>query len=312
MKLAVETMGLYKTYSQGIIKKRKKEALKGIDIKVPEGSIYGLLGPNGAGKTTLISIIAGILIPDKGTVKVLGKDVQIDINKISRKINLSSGHANFLWSMTAKENLTYYAMLYGIHGKERDYKVEELLDLFYLSDYKNIRFEELSTGTKQRLSLAKAFVNDPELTLLDEPTVGLDPDMAIGIREIIQRFHKKKSTTFIITTHNMKEAEILCEEVSFIFEGKIKATGTASMLKKALKIGDKIHIELQEKHVPSFKDIKGILNLNISDSGLLLVVDDHRIRLPQLINELIKGKQSIKKISIDEADLEDVFISFAR
>lgn len=312
MKLAVETMGLYKTYSQGIIKKRKKEALKGIDIKVPEGSIYGLLGPNGAGKTTLISIIAGILIPDKGTVKVLGKDVQIDINKISRRINLSSGHANFLWSMTAKENLTYYAMLYGIHGKERDYKVEELLDLFYLSDYKNIRFEELSTGTKQRLSLAKAFVNDPELTLLDEPTAGLDPDMAIGIREIIQHFHKKKSTTFIITTHNMKEAEILCEEVSFIFEGKIKATGTASMLKKALKIGDKIHIELQEKHVPSFKDIKGILNLNISDSGLLLVVDDHRIRLPQLINELIKGKQSIKKISIDEADLEDVFISFTR
>ena len=311
MNLAVEIKGLYKTYIQGIFKKRKKEALKGIDLSVPLGSIWGILGPNGAGKTTLISIIAGLLIPDKGIVNVLGKDVQAHINEICKRINLSSGHANFLWSMTVKENLNYYAMLYGIYGKKRDYKIEQLLDLFSLRDYKDVRFEELSTGTKQRLSLAKAFINDPELILLDEPTVGLDPDAAISIRETIQWFHRKKNTTFVITTHNMKEAEILCDEVSFIFEGRIKAKGSPDMLKKELRIGDIIRIEFMGK-IPMLKDIEGIFEVNISDSCINVVVDDHRVRLPQIIDRLINNRVCIKKINIDEADLEDVFINFAR
>ena len=311
MDLAIEIKGLYKTYVQGIFRKRKKEALKNINLTVPYGSIWGILGPNGAGKTTLISIIGGLLIPDKGLVNVLGKDIHTHMEEICKKINLSSGHANFPWSMTVEENLSYYAMLYGISGKKRKYKIEQLLDLFSLEDYKDIRFEELSTGTKQRLSLAKAFINDPELILLDEPTVGLDPDIAMSIRETIRWFHKEKGTTFIITTHNMKEAEILCDQVSFIFDGRIKAKGIPEVLKKELRLGDIIKIEFMGK-APSFVDFEGILEIDISDSYAHIIVDDHKIRLPQLINEFIKDGVFIREIKIDEADLEDVFINFTR
>ncbi len=315
MRLAVQVRDLSKTYVQGFIKKREKKALEGINLDVPEGAIYGILGPNGAGKTTLLSIIAGILLPDKGYVRIFDIDIHdnFETGEIYKKINISSGHANFLWSMTVKENLNYYAMLYGMSKKEREYKIEELMELFSITPYRDVRFEELSTGTKQRLSLAKAFLNNPYLILLDEPTVGLDPDVAMGIREIIKHFHEKKGVTFIITTHNMDEAEMLCDEVLFIFSGRIKAKGDPKSLKKRMGLGDKIHIEFQDSSsVPAGFHIDGLINVSFHHDRISFVVDDHTLRLPELISELIKNKFKIKRIEIEQADLEDVFINFAR
>ncbi len=315
MRFAVQVKELSKTYVQGFIKKKRKKALESISLDVPEGTIYGILGPNGAGKTTLLSIIAGILLPDSGYVKVLGMDVcnSSKSREICKKINISSGHANFLWSMTVKENLIYYAMLYGMSKKERERRIEELMDLFSITPYKDIKFEELSTGTKQRLSLAKAFLNNPSLILLDEPTVGLDPDVAIGIREIIKYFHEKRRITFIITTHNMDEAEILCDEVLFIFNGKIRAKGDPNSLKKGMKLGDKIYIEFQDENfIPTDFHINGLIEVNISRNHATFVVDNYKLRLPELVNELMKTKLKIKKLEIEQADLEDVFINFAR
>ncbi len=315
MKLAVQIRDLSKTFIQGIIRKKRKKALKNISMDVPEGSICGVLGPNGAGKTTLLSIIAGILIPDKGNILVFGEDLYSTkgIKKVQNFINISSGHANFLWNMTVKENFHYYGMLYGIDNKERNKRIEELIDLFSLNSYKDVRFSELSTGTKQRLSLAKAFINDPKIVLLDEPTVGLDPDVAMDIRGIIKEFHKKKDITFILTTHNMEEAEELCDEVSFIFDGQIRVKGRPKELKKKFNIGDRIIIELKEGHTFS-KDffISGLLNISISNSYASIVVDDHSIRLPEIINRFIKEGIQIKRMEIRKADLEDVFISFSR
>ncbi len=311
MDSAVELREIYKTYVQGIFKKKKKEALKGINLKIPSGSIWGILGPNGAGKTTLISIIAGLIYPDRGRVYVLGKELPFCLDQIYKKINISSGHANFLWSLTVKENLDFYAMLYGLSGKKREKKIDQLLDLFSLREYRDTRFEELSTGTKQRLSLAKAFINDPDLILLDEPTVGLDPDTAISIREIILWFHKKKGATVVITTHNMAEAETLCDEVSFIFEGRIKIQGRPEDLKKILRLGDVVHIRFSGE-APDLRDIEGIIEIEISDSYMRVIVDDHKLRIPELIRRFLKNGTSVERIEIDEADLEDVFISFSR
>ncbi len=316
MRFAVQIRNLSKTYVQGFIKKKKKKALEKIDLDVPEKTIYGILGPNGAGKTTLLSIIAGILLPDKGSVKIFGVDVHNSVRakEVYEKINISSGHANFLWSMTVKENLSYYAMLYGMSKKEREHRIEELMELFSITSYKDVKFEELSTGTKQRLSLAKAFLNNPYLVLLDEPTVGLDPDVAIGIREVIKHFHKKKNITFIITTHNMDEAEMLCDEVMFIFGGNIKAKGDPKSLKKEMKLGDKIHIEFQDTDTapPTALHINGLIDMSIYHDHISVVVDDHSLRLAELITELTKHGLKIKRIEIEEADLEDVFINFAR
>ncbi len=310
MSLAVEIKRVYKTYTQGIIKKRKKNALKGIDLEVPLGSIYGILGPNGAGKTTLISIISGLLVPDCGIVKVLGKHITSDADYIFRNINMCSGRANFLWSMTVQENLKYYAMLYGIPNIEQ--KIQQLLDLFCLKEYKDIQFEELSTGIKQRLSLAKAFINDPKLVLLDEPTVALDPDVAMLIRETIQQFHKQKGITFLISTHNMEEAKILCDEVFFIFDGQIKAKGSIDSIKRDLKIGDKICIEFFENYPSNsdISDIDGILDISVTKNLISIIVDDHKVRLPQLLSNW--ESNIIKAIEIHEVNLEDVFFNFSR
>jgi ABC-2 type transport system ATP-binding protein len=305
--------GVHKTFVYGWPRKRKKHALRGVTLNVPEGVLWGLLGPNGAGKTTLLSILSNLLTAEVGKVHVLGEDVRTRAMAVCHRINLSSGHANFPWSMTVKENLNYYAMLYGLWGKRRNQKVGELLDLFDLRDFIKVPFDELSTGTKQKLSLAKSLINDPELLFLDEPTVGLDPDVAHRVRDAIQEIHREKGTTILVTTHNMKEAEILCEKIAFIKEGTIKAFGKPEDLKKELRLGDRITILMDGPiTVPSLQDMPGIYDFQTDRASCRILVDDHRKSLPQILDRFVHKGILITNISIQEADLEDVFITLAR
>jgi len=313
LNFAVEIKGVQKSFVSGWFRKRRKEALKGVDLKVPEGSFWGILGPNGAGKTTLLSVLSNLLIPEKGEVRILGKEMKTYTGELLGRINLSSGNANFLWSLTVSENLQYYAMLYGLSGKRRHQKVEHLLEMFGLRDFAKVRFDELSTGTKQKLSLAKALINDPELLFLDEPTVGLDPDAAIRIRESIQHLHREKGTTILMTTHNMKEAEILCEQIAFMKDGTIKACGRPQDLKRDLLLGDTIRIV---SHGPlpiaTLENMKGMFHLQVNGSSCHMVVDDHRKRLPEILGLLVSEKILIFDLHLQESNLEDVFIAFTK
>ena len=313
LNFAVEVKGLRKTFVSGWFRKRRVEALKGVNLTVPAGVFWGILGPNGAGKTTFLSILSSLLTPEEGEVRILGRDVRTDSMELRRRINLSSGHANFLWSLTVRENLEYYSMLYGLSKTDRQKKLEELFHLFDLSPFARVRFEELSTGTKQKLSLAKALLNDPELLLLDEPTVGLDPDVARRIRELVQKLHREKGTTILMTTHNMKEAEALCEEVAFIRGGMIKARGRPQDLKRDLRLGDTIVVTFRGT-LPSssLEGLDGIYGLQCSDSSCRILVDDHRERLSQILDRLTGAKVAIHDLRIQESDLEDVFIAFAK
>ena len=311
--LAIEVKGLKKTFVSGWLKKRRKEALRGVNLSVPEGVFWGLLGPNGAGKTTLLSVISNLLLPEQGEVRVFGKDLRKNAADICSRMNLSSGHANFLWSLNVRENLEYYAMLYGLSGKKRRQRVERLLDLFDLGEFARVRFDELSTGTKQKLSLAKSLVNDPALLLLDEPTVGLDPDVAHRIREAIRRLHREKGATILMTTHNMREAEILCDQVAFIKEGTISALGKPQELKQELRLGDTISMVYSGVlDGELLQSMKGIYALQTGDSNCRIVVDDYRERLPQILDFFIGQKVVLHDLRIQESDLEDVFIAFAR
>jgi len=304
--------GVHKTFVYGWPRK-KKHALCGIDLAVPEGAFWGVLGPNGAGKTTLLSILANLITAEQGLVRVLGEDIRSRAKVIRSRINMSSGHANFPWSMTVQENLHYYAMLYGISGKRRNQKVKELIDMFKLQDFANVPFDGLSTGTKQKLSLAKSLINEPELLFLDEPTVGLDPDVANRVHESILNIHKEKGTTILMTTHNMKEAEALCEKIVFIKDGIIKAFGVPQSLKEELRLGDRITISFDgAASEPIFKELSGIYNLEIVDRQCRIIVDDHRKRLPQIMDLFVRRGIRIINLSIQESDLEDVFITLAR
>jgi ABC-2 type transport system ATP-binding protein len=313
MTYAIKAEGIFKTFRSGWWKKREKEALKGIDLQIEEKEIFGILGPNGAGKTTLLSILSTLLLPDRGDVHILGMDVLHDERQIRKKVNIVSGNANFLWSLTVKENLHYYGMLYGLTGKEREKKVETLINLFNLKEHRNIPFDELSTGMKQRLSLAKSLINDPEVLFLDEPTVGLDPDVSIRIREEILSIHKNRGMTILVTTHNMKEAEYLCGRIAFLKEGKILTTGTAGALKRMVRIGDTVKIEYKGTILEDeLLRADGVINYGVTKGLCEIIVDDGERRLGSIVALLSQGGAQIKKVTLGQTDLEDVFIEFAK
>ena len=315
MKFVVEVKGLRKTFVSGWLRKRKKTALKDLNLTVPQGALWGILGQNGAGKTTLLSILSNLLTPEQGEVRVLGKNMPAHARKICRRINLCSGHANFLWSLTVRENLDYYAMLYGLSGRRRQQQIEHLIELFDLAEFVRVRFDELSTGTKQKLSLAKALINEPELLFLDEPTVGLDPDVARRIRGYIQRLHDEKDTTILLTTHNMKEAEALCQQVAFLKDGSIRACGKPQELKRELHLSDTIFVSFQgslpASTVSFLQSIRGVNGIQSRNSSCTILVDDHKELLPQVLDVFVSNQIFINDIRIQESNLEDVFITFA-
>ncbi len=229
--LALEVDNIYKGYPMGFLGLKKKPVLHGVSMRVPQGAIFGVLGPNGAGKTTLLSIMANLLSPDSGTVKLLGRHATRNPGFVRLNINICSGNPNLTWSLSVKENLNYYAMLYGMLGKKKREKVERSIEMLELEPYRNTRFDELSTGTKQRLALAKALLSDPKILFLDEPTIGLDPHMAIKMRKMILDIHAERGMTIMLTSHYMKEVEDVCQRVVFLKDGVITTEGTPEELK---------------------------------------------------------------------------------
>lgn len=313
MALAIKSEGIFKVYRSGWWGKKEKVVLKGINLQVEEGKIFGILGPNGAGKTTLLSILSTLLLPDQGRVEVLGIDNIKNGHRIREKVNISSGNANFLWSLSVKENLHFYGMLYGLTGKRREEKVESLIALFDLEEHCDVPFDRLSTGMKQRLSLAKSLLNDPSLLFLDEPTVGLDPSVSIRIREQIRSIQKDRGMTVLLTTHNMKEAEYLCDRIAFLKEGEILATGSAEELKRMVRVGDLIRIEF--KGNISEEDLlhaEGVINYSITDNLCEIMVDDSERRVGPLVVMISERGAQVKKVTLGHTDLEDVFIEFSK
>jgi len=312
MALAIKAEGIAKTFRSGWRWKRHKEALKGVDLQVEEGEIFGILGPNGAGKTTLLSILSTLLLPDRGKIEILGIDGLQDGHQIRQRVNISSGNANFLWSLTVRENLHFYGMLYGLIGKRRQEKVEALIGLFNLKEHRDTPFDQLSTGMKQRLSLAKSLVNDPAILFLDEPTVGLDPDVSIRIREKIMSIQKERRMTILLTTHNMREAESLCGRIAFLRAGEMITVGTAGELKRMVRMGDRVKIEFEGRiSEEAILRAEGVINFSISGGFCEIIVDDAEKRLGPLMAVLSRDGAQIRRVRLGQTDLEDVFIQFA-
>ncbi len=239
MDYAIIAKSVYKTYHSGFLRKKLTRALQCVNLSIKEGEIFGLLGPNGAGKTTLLNIFSCQLLPDSGEVWLLGNEITRQATtQLKTRLNMCSGNPNFPWSLTVEENLRFYSLLYGICRNDCKIMVEKCLNTFGLKNFRSTRYDELSSGNKQRLALAKALINNPEVLFLDEPTIGLDPDIARKIREEISNIHKEKKITIILTTHYMKEAEELCERIAFIKDGEIKALGTRDELLQITKRKD--------------------------------------------------------------------------
>ena len=246
--IVLAARGLCKTYrdtqNKGLIK-----ALDHLDLTVREGEILGILGPNGAGKTTCLNALATLLIVDAGEIEIFGvPSVPAHFNTVRSWINMSSGYPNYAFSLTVEENLQFYGRLYGLKGSSLKNKTSEVMHLFELEPYARRRFDELSSGTKQRLSLAKSLLNDPKILFLDEPTVGLDPDVSLKTREIILNILRERRMSVLLTSHNMDEVEIMCKRVAFIQKGRIIKSATVDELKRMHHTDDLEEIFIQLAH----------------------------------------------------------------
>jgi ABC-2 type transport system ATP-binding protein len=284
-----------------------------VSLAVPRGTIVGLLGPNGAGKTTLLSVFATLLTPDRGQVRVLGLDAVREASALRRRLNMASGRPSFLWSLRVGEIVAFYGRLYGLSGAALRRRVDALIDEYELGPYRRVPYNELSTGLKQRVALAKSLVNEPELLFLDEPTLGLDPDVSVRVRQHVAALRRERGMTIVLTTHYMREAEELCDEVAFIKSGRILAHGTADALTRRIGLGSVVALRLDPPAVPWLADADGVLRVTAGADGWVeCTVDDVEKRLPVLLRQLVTEGVVVRNVQVREPDLEEVFVELAR
>ena len=221
--MTIEIKNLNKEYNNIL-------AVKNINFTINKGSIVGLLGPNGCGKTTTIGMMLGLIKPTSGTVFINGLNIENENNrtKILEKVNFISPYVELPKKLTVEENLKVYGKLYGVNNLQD--KISDLMKQLNLFEFKKRKTGELSSGQKNRVALAKALINEPEILFLDEPTASLDPDVGDYIRTYIENFASKKNTTILLASHNMNEVERLCSEVMMMKNGKIIDKGTCNSL----------------------------------------------------------------------------------
>jgi ABC-2 type transport system ATP-binding protein len=310
--LAIDARDVEKTFRSGWPRRRETRALRGVSLTVERGSIVGVLGPNGAGKTTLLSILATLLTPDRGTITVLGHDVVREAGLLRRRLNMASGRPSFLWSLRVGEIVAFYGRLYGLSGRALRARVDALIELTELGPYRRVPYSDLSTGLKQRVALAKSLVNDPELLFLDEPTLGLDPDVAARMRAHIARLRREQGITIVLTTHYMREADELCDEIAFIKGGQILARGTPGELKRQIRLGEVVALKLDPPRVPWLAETPGVLRCVEVDGWVECTVDEAEKRLPEILRLLHADGVVIRNVQVHEPELEEVFVELAR
>jgi ABC-2 type transport system ATP-binding protein len=252
---AVETRDLVKIFQRGrrtIWQRLRREpderdrfrAVDGIDLLVEPGEIFGLLGPNGAGKTTTMKMLATLLIPTSGTIRVLGIDPLERPRKVRARLGaMLSGERSLYWKLTGRENLEYFAALYHVPPAETKMRIANVLAAVKLADRADDYVERYSTGMRQRLALARALLPDPPLVILDEPTVGLDPQSSRDLRDRVRDL-RAQGRTVLLTTHYMEEADQLCDRIAIIDHGRMVALDTPTALKRTIRAEEVVHLEL--------------------------------------------------------------------
>ena len=296
---AIEIKGLTKSYGN-------VHALNGVDIKINEGEFFGLLGPNGAGKTTTINILTGLVFRDKGSTEVFGKDTVNDYRFTRSKIGIAAQEFSVDWFFPIEKLLFFQAGYYGIRKKDAKPTIDKLLARLGLEKKKDARLRQLSGGMKRRFQLAKALVHDPDIIILDEPTAGVDVELRRDLLQYLRDLHYK-GKTILLTTHYIEEAELLCENVAIIDEGKILKEGPPKILTQELgTAGISINIgNTNQKLDPYFSEY----TYTIEKNRLHFSVKDPDKALPKIIKKLSEADIHINSIDSNRSSLEDVFLN---
>ncbi|NNE58619.1 MAG: ABC transporter ATP-binding protein [Hellea sp.] len=304
MSAAIEIKGLKKTY-KATKKAPAKEALKGIDLTIPRGSIFGLLGPNGAGKSTLINILAGLVVKSQGSASICGHDIVTATRQARASIGVVPQEIAMDVYFTPYQALELQAGYYGVPKSER--RSEEILAALGLSDKRDAYVRQLSGGMKRRLLIAKALVHNPPVLILDEPTAGVDIELRRQLWEYVQELHAG-GTTIILTTHYLEEAEALCDRIAIIHNGEITANEEKGTLLSRLDKRTLIITPTSEVTEISAK-LKS-LDVSLTDSGdLAISYRAGKDSISGMLNKVKSAGLSIADLRTEQPDLEDVFMA---
>jgi ABC-2 type transport system ATP-binding protein len=295
---AIEINGLTKSYDD-------VHALNGVNIKIERGEFFGLLGPNGAGKTTTINILTGLVFHDKGSTKVFGRDTVKDYRYTRSKIGIAAQEFSVDWFFPIEKLLYYQAGYYGIKKKEAEPMINDLLERLGLSKKRNARLRQLSGGMKRRFQLAKALVHDPDIIILDEPTAGVDVELRRDLWQYLKDLHKA-GKTILLTTHYIEEAELLCENVAIIDEGKILKEGNPKILTQELGTAG-ITINISDPNT-QLEQYLSDFQYTMDDNRLHFSVKNPDRALPRIIKSLSDAQIHINSIESNRSSLEDVFL----
>jgi len=282
------------------------QALAGVDFTVNEGEIFGFLGPNGAGKTTTISIIAGLLNADSGTVRIAGLDIRKEGRRVRGMLGVVPQDIALYEELTGRENLHFWGSLYGLSGKNLRAEAERVLELVGLTDRADDAVREYSGGMKRRLNLSAGLIHNPKVILLDEPTLGIDPQARLNILDII-RGGVSGGMTVIYTTHYLEEAEKLCDRIAIIDHGRILAQGTLGELVKLAGEGNTVTVTGAFTREQVSPLLRGITVEHLENNSLRMVIPG-QAELSGALGRLFSAGISIGEVSIKEPGLEGVFI----
>ncbi len=289
-----------------------KLAVDNISLDIEEGELFGLLGPNGAGKSTLISMICGLTKLDKGDIIINGSSIKTNPIAAKQNIGLVPQEIALYENISAIDNLKFWGKMYSLKGNLLKERIEEVLEATGLKDRRKEKVSKFSGGMKRRLNIACAVMHYPKIVIMDEPTVGIDPQSRNNILEFTKELNKKHGSTLIYTSHYMEEVEALCSKVCILDEGRVIAKGDQDHIKRMIMNEERVEITISE-YKPEIdlilKKLTSVRDVVYKDSKLTVIMHDTQRSIQQIIEVLIKAEVGIKDISIKKPTLETVFLS---
>ena len=291
----------------------KFTAVDDISFTVKKGEIFGLLGPNGAGKSTTLRVLSTLARPTKGTATIDGFDIVKNDNEVRKLIGIVSEKMIMYNRLTARENLLFFGNLFNIPKAVLNKRIDELLELVQLTKWKNSQVGTFSTGMRQRINVVRALLNLPQVLFLDEPTLGLDPQSSVEIREFIKKLNRENGTTVVITTHMMVDADLLCDRIAIVDHGKIVALDTSTNLKKTTSGADTTIISLEianlnQDLITAIRKLDCVDSVTQENSLHLRIIVHGNEAFNSVIDAVRTNKGKINSVQNLQPTLEDVFL----
>jgi len=320
---AIEANGLEKTFvkrrsirqliAHPLRRPEYVHALRGVDLRVDEGQIFGLLGPNGAGKTTLLKILSCLVLPDRGEALVGGHATTHEY-RVKRRIGLiHSDERSFYWRLSARENLRFFARIYDVPGPAIERRIDELLRRVEMDEAADRPFSEYSSGMKQRISIARALLHDPPILLMDEPTRSLDPASSMVLREfILNVLSRKEGKTVLLATHNLREAEVLADRVAILVRGRVRQVGTVPEVRRWGVRERRFRLELDREGSLPAGPFRVLTDESAAGSRIVTVSLDEGAPLEDLLRAVLGSGCGLRGCDRVEPDLEDAFSRILR